>query len=259
MGKDWRLSLLDENELTKDPIFRHDLSFVGVSNISKQYYCEAKVEQAYINGEIPTELKDIGTNLHDEIFAMEQVNREELVKHIEKAPSLAATFRLCAEVGKLRVIGQPDAVVFEKGLPKWLIELKTTQGDHTRMWRDQVIQVRIYSLLLEKMGFDCSKLKLVLIRMRQKGNLDSYEKEDLLALVHDALKKKRTKVLETEYSMKFFILAYIAKEAEEAILWAQDYWLNTREPIPTKKVSKCKSCEYNDVCTYSLFKANQML
>lgn len=255
MKKDWKKAML-EGDLVQDPIYRHELSFVGVSSIAQQYYCEAKVEQEYTTGEIPTEVKETGTSLHEEIFAMEPVKREELVKHIEKAVPLAATFRLYAEVGKLRIIGQPDAVVFEKGIPKWLIELKTTQGDHTRLWRDQLIQVRIYGLLLDRMGFDCSKLNLVLIRMRQKGNLDPKQKEFMLNLVQLALNKQRTKELEAKFELKFFIIPHSALEPENAIIWAQDYWLKAREPIPTKNASKCKSCEYNEVCPFSLYKPN---
>jgi CRISPR/Cas system-associated exonuclease Cas4 (RecB family) len=255
MKKDWRKAML-EGALVEDPIYRHELSFVGVSTIAQQYYCEAKVEQENTTGDIPTEVKETGTDLHDAIFAMEPVKREELVEHIEKAPRLAATFRLYGEIGKLRVIGQPDAVVFEKGVPKWLIELKTTRGDYTRLWRDQLIQVRIYGLLLEKMGFDCSKLNLVLIRMRQKGELGPNQKDAMLNMVQLALIEQRTKELETKFEMKFFMFPHSASEPENAIVWAQDYWLKARGPIPTKNASKCKPCEYNEMCPYSLYKPN---
>jgi hypothetical protein len=251
--KDWRRTML-ESDLVEDPIYRHGLSFVGVSSIAQQYYCEAKVEQEYTTGEIPTEVKETGTNLHEEVFAMRPVKREELVQHIEKAPHLAASFRLHGEVGRLRIIGRPDAVVFEYGRPKWLLELKTTQGDHTKLWRDQLIQARIYGLLLDRMGFDCSRLELVVIRIRQEGSLSPEQKGVMLDLVQLALQKQGTKKLEASFQMKFFIYPHSTSEPEDAIRWAQDYWLKVREPIPTKNESKCKSCEYKEVCPYSLCK-----
>ncbi|MDG6991305.1 MAG: PD-(D/E)XK nuclease family protein [Nitrososphaerota archaeon] len=255
MKKDWKKAML-KDRLIRDPIYRHELSFVGVSSIAQQYYCEAKVEQEYTVGKIPTEVKETGTDLHAEIFAMEPVKREDLVKRIEKAPHLAAAFRLYGEVGKLRVIGEPDAVVFEKGIPKWLIELKTTRGDHTKLWDDQLIQVRIYGLLLDRMGFDCSELNLVLIRMRQKGDMGPGQKKVMLDLVRLALEKQHTKELESRLQMKFFVFPYSASEPEKAVMWAQGYWLKAREPIPTRNASKCKPCEYNQVCPYSLHKPN---
>jgi CRISPR/Cas system-associated exonuclease Cas4 (RecB family) len=37
-------------------------------------------------------------------------------------------------------------------------------------------------------------------------------------------------------------------------LWAIDYWLKKREPIPTKNPAKCRACEYRPVCNFSLAK-----
>jgi hypothetical protein len=47
---------------------RHGVSSVGVSTIAGQYYCELKVENEFLHGEIPTEEKEEGTVLHDELI-----------------------------------------------------------------------------------------------------------------------------------------------------------------------------------------------
>ena len=221
--------------------------------MAQQFYCEAKVENEYRLGEVPSEDKSIGTELHDEIFAMESVKREELITQIEEWSSLTASFGLHAQVGDLRVAGVPDAVIFEKGRPRWVVELKTTRGDPSRLWRDQAIQVRIYGLLLERMGFDCSNLTLVLIRMKQQG-LTPLEKESLLPLVRTALESGKTGLLEAKHGMKFFLFPHLSSEPEAAIAWAQDYWLKRREAVPTTVEGKCRSCEFNAVCAHSLFK-----
>ena len=90
MKKDWKASLR-EQLLTSETTFRHDLSFVPVSSIAGQYYCEVKVDHEYVRGEIPTEEKEVGTELHEEILAMKRVRTDELIKHIEKAPRVTAS------------------------------------------------------------------------------------------------------------------------------------------------------------------------
>ncbi len=135
VGKSWKDSL-NEGIPEGGAVYRHDLPFVGASTVARQFYCEAKVENEYRLGEIPTEGKGIGTDLHAEIFAMEAVEREDLIKHIEESPSLTASFGLYAQIGGLRVAGVPDAVIFERGRPRWVVELKTTRGDPSRLWQD---------------------------------------------------------------------------------------------------------------------------
>ncbi len=254
---DWRDALRERDLPSVEPRFRHALSFVNVSSIAKQFYCEEKVEQEYTRGEVPSDVKDAGTDLHEEILAMKPVEREELIKHIEEAPSLAASFRLSVEVGSLRVVGVPDAVIFERSKPEWLIELKTTRGDHTKLWRDQLLQAKIYGLLLERMGFDCSNLRLALVRMRQEGSLEDEHRKAMLTLIRVALMRSQTKKLEEIYPLKFFLYPHDPSEAESSILWAQDYWLQKREPMPTKKESKCRGCEYRDACPHSLWKEKE--
>ena len=253
MKKDWKASLREELP-TSETTFRHDLSFVPVSSIAGQYYCEVKVDNEYVRGEIPTEEKEVGTELHEEILAMKRVETDELIQHIEKAPRVTASFRLHGDVEKLRIVGVPDAVIFENGTPRWLIELKTTKGDTSKLWRDQALQVRLYGILLESMGFDCSNLELVLARMRQDEALEPDEKRNLLAEVRESLARRTTNEVEARHGMKVFVFPYARAEAKDAVAWAQDYWLGNRNPIPTKNESKCRACEYRDWCPYSLYK-----
>ena len=253
MKKDWKASLREELPTSETP-FRHDLSFVPVSSIAGQYYCEVKVDHEYVRGEIPTEEKEVGTELHEEIFVMKRVKTDELIQHIEKAPRVTASFPLHGDVEKLRIVGVPDAVVFEKDAPRWLIELKTTKGDPSKLWRDQELQVRLYGVLLETMGFDCSSLQLVLARMRQDEALEPDEKKELLAEVRESLDRHKTSEVEAKYGMKVFVFPYAGAEAKDAVVWAQEYWLRNRSPIPTKNESKCRACEYRDWCSYSLYK-----
>ena len=255
MPRTWKDSLRDGSFPEVEQTYRHELSFVGASTIAQQFFCEAKVENEYTLGEVPSEGKDIGTDLHEEIFAMEPVEREDLIRLIEEASSLTTTFGLYAEVGGLRVAGNPDAVIFENGRPRWVVELKTTRGDPTRLWRDQVVQVRVYGLLLERMGFDCSSLTLALVRMKQRRGEGAPDRDALLLSIRSALIDGKTAELEAKHEMKFFLMPHASPEAEGAISWAQDYWLRKREAVPTGNEGKCRSCEFSSVCVHSLYKA----
>jgi hypothetical protein len=69
VARSWKDSLREDIP-EGGPLYRHDLAFVGASTVAQQFYCEAKVENEYMLGEVPSEGKDVGTDLHDEIFAM---------------------------------------------------------------------------------------------------------------------------------------------------------------------------------------------
>lgn len=150
------------------PEFRHDTAFVGVSTLAEQFYCEYKVENEFALGEIPTEAKETGTELHDELIPGVEIPAKDFARLVSgKRPSYAV-LRVWGTVGGLRVVGMPDHIVWSEGRPLWLVELKTTKGDPKPLWEDQANQVRIYGLLLDSMGFDCSKLRLALVRLGPK-------------------------------------------------------------------------------------------
>ncbi|MDG6987710.1 MAG: PD-(D/E)XK nuclease family protein [Nitrososphaerota archaeon] len=249
--EEWKKSMSEP--LAAGKAYRFDQSFVAVSSIAQQYYCEAKVEQSYVHGDIPSEAKEAGTNLHEEVLAMEKVELKDLVERVEKAPLLTASFGVHGRILDIDVAGMPDAVVFEKSVPKWVIELKTTKGDPTKLWDDQLVQVRVYGLLMEKMGFDCSRMQLALVRWRQE-DIKRPQKEEMLSRITRSLMNGETKELEAKFGMRFFVFPHDAAEAERAVAWAQGYWLGRRGAVPSSSPGKCKICEYSAICPYSLVK-----
>ena len=146
--------------------FRHGSSFVAVSSIAEQYYCEYKLENEFAPGEIPTEAKETGTALHDELMPTEKITREEFASLVSRKEPSLAVMGVWGPVGGLKVAGIPDHIIWSQGRPLWVIELKTTKGDPTPLWEDQENQARVYGLLLDRMGFDCSKMKLALLRLK---------------------------------------------------------------------------------------------
>ena len=235
--------------------FRHDISFVAVSSIAEQYYCEYKLENEFRVGEIPTETKNAGTALHDELMPAVSITREEFAELVSKKEPTLAVLGVWGTAGGLKVVGVPDHIVWSDGRPLWVVELKTTKGDPNPLWEDQENQVRVYGLLLDRMGFDCSDMRLALVRLKS-GELGEEEKRDWILRVSKALVEDRIAALESEYRglMKVHLLEHEVGKAERAVVSQAGYWLGEREPTSSTSVGKCRACEYNSVCPKTLFK-----
>jgi hypothetical protein len=50
------------------------------------------------------------------------------------------------------------------------------------------------------------------------------------------------------------LLQHVPHKAEEAIASKSGYWLKQREPYSSDSVGKCRACEYNSICSKSLFR-----
>jgi len=237
------------------PDLRHSTSFVAVSSIANQFYCEYKVENEFALGEIPTEAKETGTTLHNELMPTVEISRSEFASMVgRKKPSLVV-LRVWGAAQGIRLVGMPDHIVWAEGRPLWLVELKTTRGDPSPLWEDQENQVRIYGLLLELMGFDCSKMRLAVVRLKT-NELGEHEKREWIVRVSDTLFADKVEELEAKYRgvMRTHLLKHDRRLAEAAIAAKAGYWLNQREPTSSTSVGKCRACEYNGVCPKSLFK-----
>ena len=234
-------------------LFRHGTSFIPVSSIAAQYYCEYKVENEFALGEVPTETKELGTTLHDELIPMEGIAKEEFARLVERKEPSLAVLDVWGLSGGLRVVGTPDHIIWSEGRPLWVVELKTTRGDPTPLWEDQENQVRIYGLLLERMGFDCSRMQLAVVRLKS-AELGDAEKRDWIRRVSGALLEGKTKWLELRYPgrMKVHLLRHEPAKAETAVASKAGYWLEERDPNPSSSAAKCRACEYRSSCPKSL-------
>ena len=235
--------------------FRHRTSFVAVSSIAEQYYCEYKLENEYALGEIPTETKETGTALHDELMPTERISKEEFAELVEKKEPSLAVLGVWGPAGGLKVIGTPDHVIWSEGRPLWVVELKTTKGDPVPLWEDQEYQARIYGLLLERMGFDCSRMQLAVVRLKSAG-LDEDEKKRWILEVSGALLEGKTRWLEARHPgrMKVHLLKHEPAKAEKAVASKAGYWLGEREATSSSSMGKCHACEYSSSCPRSLFR-----
>ena len=226
-----------------------------VSDIAEQYYCEAKVHNQYLYGDIETPGKREGERLHESI-RMVATKIDRIIKDIKERGYTIVRIPLWTWRGDVVICGKPDFIIFQRGKPSYLVELKTTTGKVGKIWRDEVLQVMLYVNLLEGMGFNIGGTKPVIIKTKQKFHPEVYNHmiKTLLSYLPEYENVQR---LEEEYKkriglriMKTTILEYEDKEVEEALEWALDYWIGKREPKPTKKRKKCEVCEYRDKCVW---------
>lgn len=243
----------EEFLLSGEKNLRHGTSFVAVSTIAGQFYCEYKVENEFAFGEVPTEAKDMGTDMHDELIPQEPITKKQFAELVSGKEPSYAVLHVWGTVGGLRLVGTPDHIVWSEGRPLWLVELKTTRGDPTSLWPDQMNQIRIYGLLLDLMGFDCSRLRLALVRLRA-GELTDEERGLWTERVSTHLESGKLAELEAKYrnAMKVHLLPHDKAAAVASIMEKRGYWMGEREATSSTSVGKCKACEYNSVCPRSL-------
>jgi CRISPR/Cas system-associated exonuclease Cas4 (RecB family) len=261
----WRINLLNQKELLdlaklEAGKFRNGSATIAASSIAQQFYCEMKVEQEFIHGEVETEAKSEGTEIHDKLLAMRKTTLKQIVKGIETKEVLVASFPLLAKFEELTLAGVPDAIVFQRSRPTYVIELKTTaRGNTAIVYEDQRTQAYVYGLLLELMGFDCSSLKLIVVRHRSSAPLSSRAKSKFLgALVESLLTGRADQIaLKSRNEIVAHPFTYTKLHAIRAIRDKKGYWLNEREPVPTRNPNKCKACEFESVCPSSLTRRRQ--
>ncbi len=181
---------------------------------------------------------------------------EEIIKGIETQKIFVASFPLSADFQGLKLVGVPDAVVFEESVPKYVLELKTTaKGDTRRIFDSQKAQALIYGLLLESIGFDCSCLNLVIVRYRSSALSQKEKSKFLQRMVSSLLNKSYLNLaMKSRNEIVPHTLVYSKFSAVEVLNQTRGYWLSEREPIATTNPNKCKACEFQKLCPCSLVK-----
>jgi len=224
---------------------RFDNSFIKASDIASQYFCEKKVEMQHLHGEIETERKTLGTEAHEKLLEDSvKIKRKDLWKEIYgKKPVFALEMPLLAKYKNLILAGQPDSVLFMRGLPLIIFEYKFSRA--RRPFRGHHVQVRTYGILLRNMGFDTDRLFYAIVIV----NPEARDDKTIKRRVENAIMKNRLKeaVLTTE-NARIYLNKFNQTEAEKDLDWAIEFWKKQREAIPTRNPNKCRSCEYNADC-----------
>ena len=256
----WKRSLESLGKIFKESKecyqYRFNLPYIKISDIAEQYYCEAKVHNEYEFGRISTKIKEEGKRIHEELFEMKKTSIRKLIKLIEEEFLCCCTFPVFAKIGKMVIVGIPDAIVFRDSKPILLVELKTATIRVDRLWKDEKIQVMIYAFALDHMKFDCSELTPIVVKTKRGAPL----KKSVL----DALIKSRVEnnfddlnAIEEKEGLKVYRVFYSKERVIRDLYQVEDYWLMKRGPIPTTNINKCKACIYVENCPFSPLKLSK--
>ncbi len=237
--------------VVKSRRYRHRRSTISVSDIAEQFYCECKLDLRYREGDISTRDKDEGDRIHEEILSGKKVSTWDAVEKISSGGQcIYFNFPVWTVFEDLALRGELDAIVFEGGKARYIIELKTSRKG-LGIFEDAIVQIQVYGLCIESMGFDCSELKLVIVKIKREL-LDEISPERFKKKIITDLLENKIEELERAFSrmLRVHIEDYDRKFVEEKLRSVKDYWLETREPYPANNPNKCKSCYYREFCPY---------
>lgn len=231
---------------------RFNVSFVKVSDISKQYYCEQKVELTQRLGRAETEQMRAGVEAHKSLLLdTAEVKLEQAWQDIFSGqPTMLREMLLVAKRRNVILVGKTDAVIFENGVPVCLFDYKFTSR-HVP-FRDMHVQARTYCYLLNEMGFDTQTLKYALVFATPQLSGDEDLRRKLPWLVMRRVTECPQESIVKLGNTKTYVNEFNLSESEGELDWALEFWTRQREAKPTKKPAKCKVCEHRSKCQYAL-------
>jgi len=222
---------------------------IRVSDISDQYYCEKKVELAYLHGDIETEPKILGRDAHDKLIEdYEEITLKKKWKRIFSSPRLMLSESLFfAKYNGLFFMFRADRILFERGIPKILIEFKFSK--YQRPFLSYRVQLQAEALLLKEIGFNTDELYYSIIIAPSDIERDSSFLNQIPTIIYNQLPDHEEGVLHLNFGdINAYTYQFDVIEAKKKIKWAMEYWNNEREAVATDNKNKCKRCEYNDSC-----------
>ncbi|WP_054848713.1 PD-(D/E)XK nuclease family protein [Vulcanisaeta sp. JCM 14467] len=241
--------------MVSNSMVRFGRSYVTVSEIAQQLFCEYKLHLSVIEGRIQTPAMEMGIIIHDEVFRGRRVNEEEFINAIRSNEVVIATLPLVASIGGVNIIGIPDAVVFMGGVARAVIELKTSNKWLDRLFDSEHVQAQLYAYLISRLGLGVNPLVMVIKVKRDVGITDKLRRNMFSTAI-----KYLTSIAELPARVRFrdFVI-YISefdKSIEVHLKWALDYWLMHREPKAMPSIGKCAVCEFNDRCPFRAYNPN---
>ena len=236
---------------------RFNRSYITVSELAQQLYCEYKIDLAHREGKIETEEKVIGTQIHEEVFRGRRVSIEDIVQLVLERETLLFTMPLALVYRGVPIVGIPDALLAERGLISAVIELKTTSRWLSKVFPCEYFQANLYAYMLRKWGLTSSDCKVIIVKLSRKNvDLTLSNRERILSSVLSKIRR----VIELSCSEYFVVYrrrnlsihCYDVDDVtvERFLEWALGYWKGTRPIAVPSTRSKCMRCEYKHLCEY---------
>jgi CRISPR/Cas system-associated exonuclease Cas4 (RecB family) len=233
------------SSLTDTPFKDFSKRTVPVHILAEYWYCAAQVTNRKIQGDIETPLLLEGRRLHQEeadkilaklgptrrikvttvfdamLLSYNNVQRALAAKKMlanSKEHVLAMT--ILPEYG---ILGVPDSIDCTDGKHPIIIETKTRDKIPTEPYQDHELQVAIYMMGLERLGFEIS-YGVVEYIIRDI----SWERKRYRVMLDDILRERAVSTAKTVVNL-----------------------LSDREePVATKNPNKCRPCRFKDSCTW---------
>ena len=237
-------------EIRENPnLLQFNNRYIKISDVASQYYCEKKVELAYIHGDIETEPKILGRDVHGKLIEdYERITLKEGWRRIfSPTRVMPSEFLFFAKYNDTFFVFIADRIVFERGIPRLLIEFKFSK--YQTPFVTYHAQLQAEALLLEEIGFNTDELYYSIIIAPLDTERDSSFLNEIPIIVYNRLKNHE----KGEFHLKFgdinaytYLFNFI--EAKETLERAMEYWNMEREAQANDNKNKCKNCEYNDSC-----------
>jgi len=238
-----------ESELLKELEPKGQLRFdqpgLSASTISGQYYCEKKVELEYIHGRVETEVKQQGSEGHENLTAgAVKSERVDLLRRIFNGEFLVyQEISFITKHEDVLLLGKPDAMVFQDGEPILLFEFKFSNSNYP--YPSYHVQAGIYGLILSNLGFNVDRLYYALAMVPRHRRGDGSLFEGILSRVAD--NGAREAILEVDGS-SVQVCKFHREKAEKDLSWALGFWKGERSAAPADNSNKCRSCEFAQLC-----------
>jgi len=235
---------------------RFNRTYITVSELAQQLYCEHKIDLAHREGKIETEEKAVGAQIHEEIFQGKSVTIDDIIDLLLSRDRLLFTMPIAIVYKDVPVVGIPDAILSERGTVTAVIELKTTARWLEKIFMCEYFQANLYAYILNSWNLTSRDCKIIIVKILRRDI-------DALLNKHNILKtliRKVEKILDLSYSEYF--VAYRHKNiaihcvdfdkvtVERYLDWALGYWRGMRPALIPSSKRRCMKCEYRHLCEY---------
>ncbi len=229
--------------------YQFDNKCIKVSDVSSQYYCEKKLELDYISGDVETEEKIFGRDAHDKLIKnFKKTTYKKVWKRIfSPTLSMPSEFPFFAKYNGVFFAFVPDRILFERGIPRLLIEFKFSK--YQTPFLSYHVQLQAEALLLKGIGFNTDELYYSIIIIPSDIERNWSLLNQIPLIIYNQLPDHEKGDLDQNFGgVNTYTYQFDAIKARERLDWAMEYWNKEREAVATDNKNKCRSCKYNDSC-----------
>lgn len=230
---------------------RFGKTYVTVSEIAQQFYCEEKLNILYREGKIQTLELELGELIHEEFFKGKEISIEDLLQKIEEVEKIVVTFPICTIVNEIPIIGIPDAIILNKSKVIGVVELKTSNKWLYKIFKPEYVQIQTYAYILKKWNLLSKDVKLFLVKIKRDVELTKALRNEIFNKILLLVNKifYESTIITQNYVIHVLNFDY---GIESCIKWALKFWTMERKEYISKNPNKCKSCEFRHLCSKKL-------